>query len=309
MPEIITIGNQYANAIISVITITKVKGRYMRRKLLFVAICLAVFIVGALGAFFIADQLNKKQPAPAATTSPEVTNAKDMVAAIQSASLSEVSKLALQSSTEYKPMLTGLLPQSSIGVSVAAGQALLYVADDSSAVIQSDAILKEAGEIFTKSGLNAVTAPVAVEGAASYANDAVSCQVQIPQAKPATVTFACVDATDIAKEYEIIKTLIGLYDAANPTGPIDMATLQSVGRTTKSQGNITGSIVNISKKIEAGQVASGNVLLFGAIDANWEYVANLSEGKSVGKVNLSTESLALVKNQKWNGVLASLVGV
>jgi hypothetical protein len=107
----------------------------------------------------------------------------------------------------------------------------------------------------------------------------------------------------------MLKKHISIYNSANPSKTIDIAMVQSIGRMSMSKGDVTGSIVTISYELKADQVVDGEVLLFGAISNDWEYVADLSEGESVGKVNMSADNLGKVTNEKWQGVLASLVGV
>lgn len=276
---------------------------------MYAAVGVVVFIVGAAGSFFVASSLNADDSLQSVATASETRTAKSIVDYITQSQPPSLAALTVQDGAGVSPLITGFLPDVSFAVGATATASLSLVATDASVTINEEKVLAETNEIFTQSGLVRRDLLPAVVGTAYYSSDAVSCQVQLSQVKPVTAIVACIDVSDLTKEYEAVKTLMSVYDSANPTKAIDTATIQSVRQTTRSSGAIKGSLVTIVKQPNADQIGTGSVLLFGTTSADWEFVADLSEGKSVGKVNMTAENLAKVTDKKWNGVLAGLVGV
>lgn len=277
----------------------------MRNKLLITVGGIVLFILAMGSTVFILNKAAKPSSSPDSSTVSDVTS-EGVIKGLQGAPIASLAPLKYQA-TDAQQFIVNAQPESnSFAVSVPADATAVYQDATQGTTLEKEAVLRESKEYFTGKGLGE---KVATDSGATYASDDVTCQVQVQTTGYATVSFACADVTTQRAEYEAVTKLIGIYNQAAPTSAIALETISTASRTLQKKDAVEGALLSVSYKEPKEGAQSGLVLLFGGIDSEWEYVANVSEGSNTGKANVPESALKAIKNAKWHGVLAGLVGV
>lgn len=175
--------------------------------------------------------------------------------------------------------------------------------------IPAETIMKESEIAFTKLGFETVAtgdSNVSMDSM-TFKNDAVICQVSVQASEIATTTYSCTSDSKSTEERSTIKVLTDLYNTqASDDKKITSPSL--ISRTTLNRDGVTGSVLSVQYP-QSEAPKKGAVLLFGAINDEWQFVADLSSGKSNGKTNIPAGNTDMITDAKWKGVLAELTGV
>lgn len=113
---------------------------------------------------------------------------------------------------------------------------------------------------------------------------------------PAYYVIACVDKSDIQKEYATVKNLLDLYQKSNQLSPFTSAIT-----STASDGNKTMTTISLTTDKQQHPE-----LLFAAINNAWEYLGNIGEGSgatSNGKYSLSPSVISAIHQPKYGDFL------
>lgn len=277
----------------------------MRNKPLITIGAIVLFIVAMGSTVFILNKTTNPAPSPDSSITSDVTS-KSVIKELQDTPIASLSPLKYQT-TDAQQFTVNAQPSDAIfAVSVPADAVAVYQDTTQGAVLEKEAILRESKEYFMGKGLSEKTSS---DSSATYASAHVTCQVQMQTTGYATVSFACADATTQRAEYDAVVKLIGIYNQATPASIVSVEAISTASRTTQQKDAVEGALLALSYKEPKDGSHAGLVLLFGTIDTNWEYVANVSEGSNTGKANVPESALKTIKDAKWRGVLAGLVGV
>jgi len=168
-------------------------------------------------------------------------------------------------------------------------------------VAASDTILSESDAIFGNLGF---TRESASSDGSTYVNGKTTCQVSIQKAELAVVSYACIDTAKIAEENEALENLVTLHDS-NASGDQKIKAPTQLSRVVLQKDAVTGAVLYVTYASSDDQ-SVGARYIFGAIDSNWEYVADISTLNDATKSNLPKESTNAISNAKWNGLLVEL---
>ncbi len=168
-------------------------------------------------------------------------------------------------------------------------------------VAASDTILSESDTIFGNLGF---TRESASSDSSTYVNGKTTCQVTIQKGELAVVSYACIDTVKIAEENEALENLVTLHDST-VSGDQKIKAPTQLSSVVVQKDAVTGAVLYVTYASSEDQTVSARYL-FGAIDSNWEYVADISSANDASKSNLSKESTTAISNAKWNGLLVEL---
>jgi hypothetical protein len=130
----------------------------------------------------------------------------------------------------------------------------------------------------------------------TYVNSGNVCQLtKAPESTPAYYLMACADKSDVDKEYASIEKLLGLYKKSNQVGTFTRALSATI-----TSGNKTMTTVSLT---EPGKHP---VLLFAAVNDNWEYIGDLGSGNeatSNGKYSVSSQVQSAIHDPKYGDFL------
>lgn len=130
----------------------------------------------------------------------------------------------------------------------------------------------------------------------TYKSNAGMCQ--LASAQPTTQeglayhTVSCSESAAISQEYTAIDTLLALYKKQQ-----ELPAFTQANRTTKTAENKTLALLALN-----GQ--SNSLLLFAAIDNNWEFIGNVGGGAdSNGKYAISDDVRSKIDDTRWGDFL------
>lgn len=130
----------------------------------------------------------------------------------------------------------------------------------------------------------------------TYKSNAGICQ--LVSAQPATQegfafhTISCSEDTAINQEYATIESLLALYKKEQ-----EQQTFTQASRTTTTEENKTLSFLTLNGE-------SSTMLLFAAIDNNWEYIGNVGgDVNSNGKYAISDDIRSKIDDGRWGNFL------
>jgi hypothetical protein len=130
----------------------------------------------------------------------------------------------------------------------------------------------------------------------TYANLGAVCQfTSAPMSTPPFYILACADKADIDKEYANINKLLTLYEKAHQVDTFTKAITNTITSGNKSMTTI--ALINPH---------THPVLLFAAVDGNWEYIGNVGDGTNAtsnGKYTLTTDVQKAISNPKYGDFL------
>ncbi|HEY5695379.1 MAG TPA: hypothetical protein VIQ80_00940 [Candidatus Saccharimonadales bacterium] len=159
---------------------------------------------------------------------------------------------------------------------------------------QTTAYLKDKG-FATASSVDASTADTAYT---TYTDLGSICQLtSSTTSTPPFYVIACANKTDIQNEYASVKKLLDLYQKTNPLDPFTRAFTSTISSNNKVMTTIS---LTTSKQQHP-------LLLFAAIDNNWEYLGNIGDGSgasSNGKYSLSASVITAIHQAKYGDFLA-----
>jgi hypothetical protein len=107
--------------------------------------------------------------------------------------------------------------------------------------------------------------------------------------------LSCADKTDIDSEYTAIEKLLAIHDKSQTAIKFTKAL-----RITKTDKNVSYSTIYLSSD------TSQSILLFAAVNDNWEYLGDLSAGDikySTGLYIITPEIKAKISDPKYNGLI------
>jgi hypothetical protein len=130
----------------------------------------------------------------------------------------------------------------------------------------------------------------------TYVNSGSVCQLtKAPESTPAYYLMACADKSDVDKEYASIEKLLGLYKKSNQVGTFTRALSATI-----TSGNKTMTTVSLTMP------GKHPVLLFAAVNDNWEYIGDLgggNEATSNGKYSVSSQVQSAIHDPKYGDFL------
>ena len=133
---------------------------------------------------------------------------------------------------------------------------------------------------------------------ATYTNNGSVCQLtKAPESTPAYYLMACTDKVDVEKEYASIEELLSLYKKTSKLSTFTRAL--SVTVTAGSKTMTTLSLTTPGKH---------PVLLFAAVDGDWEYLGDLGNGDATvsnGKYSLTPQIQSAIHDAKYGDFLAN----
>ncbi|HWT40866.1 MAG TPA: hypothetical protein VN081_06415 [Dongiaceae bacterium] len=277
---------------------------YRRKRPLHTVLTIAIAVVSALIMIIVLYALRGMSPQMSHSQQSAAT-ADSLIKGLQSTPPSAVSSLTEQPASAGQFGITVKLADESFPVVTPVKGVVAYAAKDTKTTVDAAAVLQQAATYFKAQGM---TESASSATSASYATTNTACQVTVQTQAPATVTYGCADTAATKDEYQKINLLLTTYKQSNQAQAIDTATITGAQRTEQDKGDVSGALLMVTEKATTNG-PTGRVLLFGALKGQWQFVADLSSGKSIGKTNVPDESVAAIKDPKWNGVLATLVGL
>lgn len=274
-------------------------GQFMKKIITFILTGIIVTAVVAAGVyFFLAWQTESGSSGNGPVT------ATSLIEDIQVESDGELSGFEKQAGSAAQQSVIATQEGASYSVSLIADDAAVYQKDQTpqQTVDASEyrSLRATAETFFQDRGL--VKSSKSSDSADIYTSAAVTCQVNVAQSGVPTIGYGCADATAVAAMYNDVEKLIETYESTQGA----LRDFSAANLTTQKENAITGAILAITPE-EPTEEWSGNQFVFGAIDGQWEYVADLSEGASNGKFNVSEGALAAMSDPKWQSVLVSMI--
>jgi hypothetical protein len=137
----------------------------------------------------------------------------------------------------------------------------------------------------------------------SYENDVAVCQLtssglETPDNAPQYHALACVNKAKIRDEYTAIETLLTLYKKEHQA-----LAATEVSRTVTTEGAMSLALLHVTT------LQSHPILLFAAIDNDWEYIANLNDSSepSNGKYSITPDIQNALRNPKYGDFLVRMI--
>ena len=143
---------------------------------------------------------------------------------------------------------------------------------------------------------------------ATYENVNKICQVRdISVDDRSMYSFGCEEKPIVLAWAELTDRLLSLYRSAEPDAAVPSGTVRM--RLTETKLNDNMSYATLSFEAEAvGEGQRYPRLLYGSLNGEWEYVANLSNPTvpSDGRRSVSEADLARMNDEKWQGALTDV---
>jgi len=149
---------------------------------------------------------------------------------------------------------------------------------------------------YQKADIAGVVTDPAQPTVTTYTNLGATCQLtSAPMSTPPFYILACTDKADIDKEYATINKLLDLYKKVHQVDVFTKAISNTITSGNKSMTTI--ALINPH---------THPILLFAAIDGNWEYIGNVGDGTNAtsnGKYALTPDIQAAISNPKYGDFL------
>ncbi len=273
-------------------------GHKSHRKLFAVVISILLLALSSLATIYILKSVvttkNSSNAISAADVIKNINNSTDI------ASLS--SKL-YQKQINNPSSVSFQLANKSYSVTVQTNTSTLFTAISKTQANDNASVQPELTTFMNKYGLVKTNSPSSSTNELAYTTfggDKAVCQLEdaTPAADSGMRTshkISCVDKTDLESEYAAIEKLLAIYDKSHAAIKFTRAL-----RITKTDKNVSYSTVYLSSKNPQ------SILLFAAVDNNWEYLGDLAAGDSkysTGLYILTPEVKALISNPKYNGLI------
>lgn len=275
-----------------------------KKKVLSIVVGVFALLLVAVGTVFVLSKLNVEQPKKKDEVATSQLSAAAIIEGLQANTPSSLVSFSSEMAAKDQFKITAQLSNKPFSVAIPADAVLVFTPKDKKSVSDAAPFLTDAKKFFESQGLRETSTS---STSASYENQSSLCQVQIQTGEVGAVTYGCTASDALQKEYATITQLIEVYNRANPDKVIAETSLASAERTTRQKDSVEGVILSLLSGTK--DAPHGKILLFGAVAGNWQYVADLTTGKSSGKANVPSDAVSLIKDKKWNGVLAGLVGL
>lgn len=133
----------------------------------------------------------------------------------------------------------------------------------------------------------------------TYTGDTIICHFGGSNAgKITSYNFACLTKDAITAEYATDAKLLAIYKKAVPS---DTQGFTLVSRTYAKQDNKQSAILSLTS---SDNKTKPRMLMFGAIDNQWEYITDINSGTiNSGKYMISAEALQALHNPKYGTFL------
>jgi flagellar basal body-associated protein FliL len=197
------------------------------------------------------------------------------------------------------------LSNYSYSVSVTTNNMEMFSAINKNQKNDSTTVKSQTTTFMKQNGLNPVkSSAITIKDSSitTYANNKVVCQLTdytgaVTLGLSRYHIIACIDISVINQEYTTIEKLLTIYKKTE-TLPV----ISQITQVLATKDNIAYDMVNL--KTSNGY----DLLLFGAVDNNWEYIGNLSSGDqkyNTGKYVITPDVAAKVNNPKYKGFIAT----
>ncbi len=277
----------------------------VRRVAIIVGIVIAVALVG-LGVALFLRNLNGKfsstetannQPTAVASATTANTIISDYI------SLTTVHALAgnyqIQQDSSASSYITLRGDSETYTTSVPTTSYALFYASNAKEPDDSQAVLSQTTSFMSNRSFAKVDNPPDIQSlpgqtVTTYSYLGSVCQLtSSPTTVPEFYTIACVNKSDITKQYNSIQTLLALYEKNHPLPTFTRATASTTTSGDKSMTTISLNVAN-----------SHPLLLFAAVGGDWQYLGDLSTGAaSNGKYALPPDVQTAIHNPKYGDFL------
>lgn len=274
----------------------------MKKKILIVIISVCVLIISAFGVYFLLGQFgqSKTEEEEATTTLLPAS----VMETLEGSSLSGLEGYERQDMSGSGYGIAATSQGRDYSVSVVTDDAISYqkYGDPRQSIDQTEYAnaRQQTNDYFASQGLQKLDG--GNETIDQYAGRGVICQANFAESGVPTVLYTCVSDEALNEEYEQVEELLDTYRA---TGR-QVVDFDVASRTSHQRDGIEGSVLHLSPQTVNDQ-NSGAQYLFGAVDGNWEFVADLTNGTSLGKVNTTPEADEKITDPKWDNVLYELL--
>ena len=184
---------------------------------------------------------------------------------------------------------------------------LVFTAAPEKAIDDREAVKTSMSEYLQSRAFTAVDTSTSPKGLLTYKNASTVCQLEslyINDATPAVTIhqLACMDLAEIQGRYTTVSSLLDMYGAANkPISPSEV----TVHNESDDSVSYTILVATAGDKTHA--------LLYGTVDNNTEYIADLSEGDAqynTSKFTITPETRSKISDPKYKGfLLRQIAGV
>ncbi len=273
-------------------------GHKSHRKIFVVVISILLLALSSLATIYILKSVvNTKNSSNAISAADVIKNINS------SGDIASLSSKFYQKQINNPSSVSFQLANKSYSVIVQTNMSTLFTAISKTQANDNTSIQPQVTTFMNKYGLIKASSPLNSTNELTYAtfegNKAV-CQLEdaTPPTSSGMITshkISCVDKTDLESEYAAIEKLLAIYDKSHAA-----IKFTSALRITKTDKNVSYSTVYLSSKNPQ------SILLFAAVDNNWEYLGDLAAGDpkySTGLYIITPEMKAIINNPKYNGLI------
>jgi hypothetical protein len=266
-----------------------------------------LLVVGTLAVGVVALLKNITPTASHQSDSKAITPAEEVVNAIKApGAIKSLEDFILQNNP---PGVTPVIYKAdgrTYTISTPAKESVLFVAKTPGPLNSSAGIEEEITKFIVEKGYEKTeNTGAATSTSPTYTTFKSSIGIcQLAHQQPATAQLlafyeiACTDSTAISQEYSGLEMLLTIY---KETGPA--LTFTSASRSNVTEDNKALSIVNLT-----GDNTKA-LLLFAAIDNNWEFIGDLNDkdATSNGKYSVSAEVRSKINNARYGNFLKNYI--
>jgi flagellar basal body-associated protein FliL len=182
-------------------------------------------------------------------------------------------------------------------VSLSTSSYAMFYAKDGAAHNDAAIVASQTTNYMSSKGFRKSSNAPAGSNTTTYADQGSVCQLtSTPSSKPAYYLMACADRIDVDKEYASIEKLLDVYRKSHQLDTFTRAITSTVTSDNKSMTTI------------ALTTKTHPVLLFAAVDADWEYIGDVGGGDAMtsnGKYSLTPQIQTAIHKQKYGNFLTS----
>ncbi|MAU33721.1 hypothetical protein CL689_07195 [Candidatus Saccharibacteria bacterium] len=274
----------------------------MKKKILIGIISAGILIISAFGAYFLFGHFGQRADREELDTTPLM--ATSVIEMLESSELAGLEGYDRQEASGDSFGIVAATQGRDYRVSVAADDAALYQKSgdprQSIELAEYASVRQQTEGYFIGQGLDKLSS--SSDATDQYAGRGVICQANFVTSGVATVVYACSDEAALSAEYDQIEQLLNTY---KETGA-QVVDFDVASRTSLQRDDIEGVVLHLSPD-RADEQNKGAQYLFGAINGDWEFVADLTNGTSLGKVNTTPEAEVKIADPKWDNVLYELL--
>lgn len=219
---------------------------------------------------------------------------------IQQGTIPALDNYQIQQDTSAPTQITLKADNQTYAISVSTPSYALFYAKSTPGATDAKTISSQTTDYLKTKGFtptSSVDASTAETAYTTYTDLGSVCQLtSATTSTPAFYLIACADKSDIDKEYANVKKLLDLYQKSNQLDPFTEAITSSA-----SSGNKEMTTVSLTTDKQRHPV-----LLFAAVDNNWEFLGNIGDGSgaaSNGKYSLTPAVIAAIHQPKYGDFL------